>query len=360
MKHTIYETRKEKVKALLSAHNLDIILLHSSFNETGYSMWIDGVKCHSAYHYFYITPDTRGYIEIGYMIPELSTQTEEKIEELDDENTIVDFLPDFLKGKKRIGVVGSAPFGHFVDLDAKIVNMTAAVDMMVVEKSDEELAIIQRNADLLTSILDMVRDMAKPGVNQMEIAKMVSAEIFGKAEKMSFPLNLVSGHAIANTTIGKPKNITLREKDVLAMDFGAYANGFYSDCTRIFPINNPEAEADFERLVDAHYRVVAELHTGMTLQEVLDSYNKHLKALDLPYESLEVGYLGHSIGFFLHEQPFIYQPSSKDFKLIDRMVFTLEPEIYFPNYHLRIEDMIMMKDGKPVVMTGTEHKKYLK
>ena len=71
----------------------------------------------------------------------------------------------------------------------------------------------------------------------------------------------------------------------------------------------------------------------------------------LPAETLAVGDLGHSIGFEVHEFPFLYRKEYDKYAIVDRMVFTLEPEIVFPRYRLRVEDMIAMVARKPVVLT---------
>ena len=55
--------------------------------------------------------------------------------------------------------------------------------------------------------------------------------------------------------------------------------------------------------------------------------------------------LGHGVGLATHELPGL-GPSSSE-KLVDNMVFTLEPGIYLEGWGgIRIEDLLVMEKGK--------------
>jgi Xaa-Pro aminopeptidase len=63
--------------------------------------------------------------------------------------------------------------------------------------------------------------------------------------------------------------------------------------------------------------------------------------------------LGHGIGLEAHESPRL-GPNSVD-SLVDGMVFTIEPGIYIAGWGgIRIEDTVMMEDGKLKVLTRAE------
>jgi Xaa-Pro aminopeptidase len=63
--------------------------------------------------------------------------------------------------------------------------------------------------------------------------------------------------------------------------------------------------------------------------------------------------LGHGVGLEAHESPRL-GPGSLDL-LIDGMVFTIEPGIYIPGWGgVRIEDTVVMKDGRIEALTGAE------
>ncbi len=58
---------------------------------------------------------------------------------------------------------------------------------------------------------------------------------------------------------------------------------------------------------------------------------------------------GHGVGLDIHEMPYI--SSKSDTVVEDGMVYTIEPGIYIPDeFGIRIEDMVVMIDGKAVVL----------
>ena len=60
--------------------------------------------------------------------------------------------------------------------------------------------------------------------------------------------------------------------------------------------------------------------------------------------------LGHGVGIDVHELPYV-GPTSKD-TIMDGFVFTIEPGIYIEGFGgVRIEDMVYIKDGKPLLLT---------
>ena len=60
--------------------------------------------------------------------------------------------------------------------------------------------------------------------------------------------------------------------------------------------------------------------------------------------------LGHGVGLLIHEAPRVARLSKDELK--DGMVLTIEPGIYITGWGgVRIEDMVVMENGKARVMT---------
>jgi len=58
---------------------------------------------------------------------------------------------------------------------------------------------------------------------------------------------------------------------------------------------------------------------------------------------------GHGVGLDIHEMPYISTKS--DTIIQDGMVYTIEPGIYIEGeFGIRIEDMVVMQNGKAVVL----------
>ena len=65
--------------------------------------------------------------------------------------------------------------------------------------------------------------------------------------------------------------------------------------------------------------------------------------------------LGHGVGLEIHEHPTLSPKKSTELK--DGTVFTIEPGVYFDGeFGIRIEDTVMLKDGKTIRLYKDEKK----
>jgi len=60
--------------------------------------------------------------------------------------------------------------------------------------------------------------------------------------------------------------------------------------------------------------------------------------------------LGHGIGLDIHEYPIISPKSKNIFR--NNMIFTIEPGVYTKTGGFRIENDILIKSGKPKILTN--------
>ena len=62
------------------------------------------------------------------------------------------------------------------------------------------------------------------------------------------------------------------------------------------------------------------------------------------------GMVGHQIGVEVHEDPWL-RPQQRQ-ELVDGMVFCVEPKLWhMGEYYLRVEDMILIKNGRAESLT---------
>ena len=167
------------------------------------------------------------------------------------------------------------------------------------------------------------------------------------AEDLSFPVIVASG-ANAAEPHHVPDNKKIKAGESVVVDFGFKYQGYVSDFTRtIFLKFAPPklakayrqtelAYLDAIKYINIHkYPVnggkVHEVAVRTLAQKKLDKYFIHS--------------VGHGSGLQIHQAPRL-SPKSKD-KLLNGMVFSIEPGVYFPGVGgIRIEDLVYLKGGK--------------
>ena len=133
------------------------------------------------------------------------------------------------------------------------------------------------------------------------------------------------------------------------IDFGVKYNGYCSDITRTIFVGKPSRSE--KQMYDL-------LHSIQN--ESIEMANENLKCSKLydfvlgrlgRYKANFTHGLGHGVGVEIHELPNLTL-NSKD-RIKNKMVFTIEPGVYFPKrFGIRIEDTILF-ERKPIALTKT-------
>ena len=140
---------------------------------------------------------------------------------------------------------------------------------------------------------------------------------------------------------------TLKFGDEILIDFGCRVNGYCSDITRTFLFGDDGKHEAFKvayaHVLRAHELVQETAVSGMTGTQVDAIARDYLQANG--YGELFTHSLGHGVGLNIHEAPSISVRGEKT--LVDGMVFSDEPGVYVEGeYGIRIEDTVVLKDGK--------------
>jgi len=150
--------------------------------------------------------------------------------------------------------------------------------------------------------------------------------------------------AVPHHQTGKTK---LKENVPVLMDFGCIYSGYCSDMTRTMFYGEPDREflQAYKAVYEAHFAALDNIKSGMTGKEadaiarnVLDKYG---------YAKYFTHSLGHGIGVHIHEFPYLAPSVRGVCELVDGMVFSDEPGVYFDGkFGIRIEDSCYMQGGK--------------
>ena len=149
----------------------------------------------------------------------------------------------------------------------------------------------------------------------------------------------------------------LKFGDIVLIDFGCKFNGYCSDCTRTFLFGNDGKHADFKdaygKVLEAHMLVKQNVTCGITGKQADAFARDCLKGYGL--DKYFTHSLGHGIGINVHEFPML-SPKSEDV-LLDGMVFSDEPGVYLEGkFGIRIEDSVMLENGRVVSLTDSDKK----
>ena len=214
-------------------------------------------------------------------------------------------------------------------------------------KSDSELTLMRKAADIAVEAHNVAREMAKPGVYEYEIQAEME-RIFRKhgAFGPAYPSIVASG---ANSCILHyiENNRQMQDGDLLLIDAGCSYDYYNSDITRTFPVGGKfttEQKTLYELVLDAQKKAIAQVKPGNAYSSIHDTALRVLvegmvelgilkgevdKLIEeekyKPYYMHRTGHwLGldvHDVGVYQHgkDNPLILQPGQ---------VLTVEPGIY--------------------------------
>ena len=148
----------------------------------------------------------------------------------------------------------------------------------------------------------------------------------------------------------------LEPKTAIAFDIGFVLEGYCSDWGRSVYYGEPDEH--IEKAYPALMTAVVETIDAMggEVQRV-DQIFDHIEMVcdregykDRLLERLPNRMVGHQIGIEVHEDPWLKPGSTQE--LIDGMVFCVEPKLWHKGeYYLRVEDMVLIKNGKAESLT---------
>lgn len=203
-------------------------------------------------------------------------------------------------------------------------------------KTREEIQIMDRANRIVLEILEMMREMVKPGATTAQINAMAEEELAKSGAKSPFkgyaPMGLPPYPAVVCASVndvivhGIPNRAKLQEGDILGLDFGSIYEGFVGDGAITVAVGKVSQRAEelirtTKETLDA---AIEEMRPGRHLgdigaavQELAESRGFHVIR----------NFVGHGIGRRMHEEPQVYNYGKRDrgLELREGMVFAIEP-----------------------------------
>lgn len=218
-------------------------------------------------------------------------------------------------------------------------------------KTEEEIKHIANAQIIAQKSLQSVVSMIKPGITERDVAVelLYSMQKLG-AENYSFDTIVAFGENSA-VPHHKPGNRKLAKNDIILIDMGARADGYCSDMTRTFCLEEPKEELKkiHSIVLEAQLYALKNIKAGITGKEADSFAREYIKSKG--YGDCFGHSLGHGVGVEIHEYPRL--SSLSDDILRPNMIVTVEPGIYIEGLGgVRIEDITVVKENGLLNLTN--------
>ena len=272
---------------------------------------------------------------------------------------------DRLSGYASVGISFSqTSHSEYLALEkagVKAVDADAALTECMILKSEWELVNIERACSIAEDAFNMLLPQIHEGMTETAVAAALEYNMrkLG-AQGLAFE-TIVAFGANASVPHHETGLTTLKFGDEILIDFGCKVNGYCSDITRTFLFGDDGEHEEFKKAYEcvlaAHLLAQERIVAGMTGVEADAVARNYLK--EHGYGDLFTHSLGHGIGLNVHEAPSI-SPRAAEVPLENGMVFSDEPGVYVAGkYGIRIEDTVILKDGKIQSFMGKTQKTLL-
>ncbi len=265
-----------------------------------------------------------------------------------------------------------------------IVDPTIILGEMRLHKNEEEVAMMQRAADIAADAHVLAMKKVKPGMNEFQVESLIESYMREKGANGVAYNSIVGGGDNATILHYVENNMPLKDGDLILIDAGAEYQGYASDITRTFPVNGKYSKAQrevYDVVLDVQEQCVEYTKTGNTVKkrqefsiELLTEGMKKLgllkgKTKDLIKKKEYMKYYMHGVGHYLgldvHDagRYFTDQGAKNSKPFAPGMVLTVEPGLYIPpddksapakyrGIGIRIEDDVLVTENGNLNLTS--------
>ena len=261
-----------------------------------------------------------------------------------------------------------------------IIDTGTVLHEMRLIKTEDEIALMQRAADIAAEAHREAMREARAGMKEYEIEALIEYVFRRNGASAPAYSSIVGGGANATILHYINNDAELRDGDLLLIDAGAEYQGYASDITRTFPVSGrfTDAQRDVYNLVlEAQTACIGMTRPGVTIDELHDHSVKILtegmvrlgllkgevdKLIEEEkYKQFYMHRLGHFLGMDVHDVG-RYHVEGESRRLEPGMVITIEPGLYIsaetkdiPEKYLgigvRIEDDVLVTEEGHRVLT---------
>ena len=238
-------------------------------------------------------------------------------------------------------------------LEVELVPTEDVVESLRVVKTAPEVEALKAALRMAESVFSELAPTFRAGMTEKQVAWEMEKRMRDiGADSLSFPVIVASGpnsalpHAI-------PGERELRDGEPVLFDWGVRLNGYCSDISRTIVLGRADLKfkSVFKTVLEAQQKAIETMRPGMTGKEVDQVARSYIDSTEFKNK---FGHgLGHGTGLSVHEAPRL-SPIRED-RLIEGMVFTVEPGIYLPEWGgVRLENMVVMREDGAEILNRTD------
>ncbi|PCJ13549.1 MAG: hypothetical protein COB10_05435 [Planctomycetota bacterium] len=219
-------------------------------------------------------------------------------------------------------------------------------------KSDSELAMIRRSAEITGEGFRAILSILRPGISEFDVQEAAEHGYRSHGSRGPFYGTIVGSGFNATILHYRANDQIIGEKDLVVIDsgarFGPGSGGYGSDVTRTYPASGVFTDRQkeiYQIVLDSMETTIAAVKAGVEYSK-LDEISRKV-ITDAGYGDYYPHGVGHPIGLEVHDvQPDPTAPEGS--------VITIEPGIYLPDegFGVRIEDDILVTADGSVNLTG--------
>lgn len=227
---------------------------------------------------------------------------------------------------------------------------------MIAIRTESEITLMKKSADILVEAFTAVKDAIQPGVTTAQLDAIVEEAIVSRGARPAFkgyngfPASICA--SIDEEVVhGIPADRVLKEGQIISIDVGVEKNGYFSDAAKTFAIGaiSPEKQALMDATKAALHKGLNACKKGGHLGDISHAIQTHVEANGF---SVVKDLVGHGIGTALHEDPQIpnYGAAKRGPKLKNGMVFAIEPMVNMGGFRVQFMDdgwTVKTLDGTP-------------
>ncbi len=212
------------------------------------------------------------------------------------------------------------------------------------EKKPSEIAAMRESGRMLSTVLELLRHSAKPGMSTMDLNIIAEKELKSLGGKPAF-LGYQGFPAVLCVSIndevvhGIPsKDKIIEDGDIVSLDFGVVFDSMITDAAISVIVGNPRSEEDV-RLVKMTEKSLLDginvIKDGVKVGDIAESIQKRL---DSNKFGIVRDLVGHGVGHDLHEDPNIpnYGHRGQGPILRKNMTIAIEPMATLGGYEVKV------------------------